>query len=286
MHNLASEVDFHLHSTASDGELTPVELIEEARLAGVKTLAITDHDSVAAIAEAAKLCVECGIELVSGVEISSRWGTQDVHIVGLGFDAAHMTIQQHLAEQMQRRQIRAEAIGQRLEKLGVSGIYQKAAESAPQGIPARPHFAQALVDAGVCKDRKQAFQRFLAVAKPAFVKTDWPELMEAIGWITQAGGVAVLAHPGRYKLTRSKLERLVAAFREAGGQALEVSVATHSPDMVQYLAKLTVKFGLYASQGSDYHGPSMRWVQLGTMPVLPSCCRPVSDILSTITLDL
>ncbi|MVF12875.1 PHP domain-containing protein [Ketobacter sp. MCCC 1A13808] len=279
MQNVASEVDFHLHTTASDGELTPTELVEAAVQAGVTWLAVTDHDTVAAVPEMQALCSRNGITLVAGVEISSRWQSQDIHVVGLGVDIGQPHFKDHLAAQMQRRRLRALAMGERLEKLGIQGVFQAAAAIAPQGIPARPHFAQALVGAGVCKDRKQAFQRYLAVAKPAYVKTDWPELEQVVNWISAAGGVAVLAHPGRYKLTRTKLGRLVEAFCAAGGQCLEVAVATHSPDMVQYLAGLCVKFGLYASQGSDYHGPSMRWVQLGKMPPLPSCCRPVRDIL-------
>lgn len=279
MQNQSSAVDFHLHTTASDGELSPELLVEQAAEAGVVVLAVTDHDSIAALELAGKACERHGLTLVPGVEISSRWNNMDIHVVGLGVDSADQRFQQRLQSQMDRRQARARTIAERLDKLGYSGLYAKAAADAPQNIPARPHFAQVLVAEGICKDRKQAFQRFLAQAKPAYVKTDWPLVPEAVRWIREAGGVAVLAHPGRYKLTRSKLERLVGAFAEAGGQALEVSVSTHSPEMVQQLADLTVKFELYASQGSDYHGPSMRWVQLGRMPPLPSRCRPVSELL-------
>jgi predicted metal-dependent phosphoesterase TrpH len=275
MQNQPSEVDLHMHTTASDGELSPAQLMQAAALAGIKTLAVTDHDCIDGLAEARQTSAELGLQLIPGVELSSRWGAHDIHVVGLGVDTADPQFQAHLSAQMARRKERAIKIGERLEKLGYLQCYEKAAAIAPQGIPARPHFAQILVKQGICKERKQAFQRYLAASKPAYVKTQWPELAEVVGWIRQAGGVAVLAHAGRYKLTRSKLERLVMAFSEAGGQALEVSVATHSPEMVQQLADLTIKFELYASQGSDYHGPSMRWVQLGKMPPLPSRCRPV-----------
>lgn len=275
MQNQPSEVDLHMHTTASDGELSPAQLMQAAALAGIKTLAVTDHDCIDGLAEARQTSAELGLQLIPGVELSSRWGAHDIHVVGLGVDTADPQFQAHLSAQMARRKERAIKIGERLEKLGYLQCYEKAAAIAPQGIPARPHFAQILVEQGICKERKQAFQRYLAASKPAYVKTQWPELAEVVGWIRQAGGVAVLAHAGRYKLTRSKLERLVMAFSEAGGQALEVSVATHSPEMVQQLADLTIKFELYASQGSDYHGPSMRWVQLGKMPPLPSRCRPV-----------
>lgn len=273
------QVDWHTHSTQSDGELSPSQLMQAAQQAGLQGLALTDHDSVSGLQEAAEMAESLNMALVAGVEISSCWINQDIHIVGLGVNHSDTAFQANLASQMARREERAKAIGQRLAKLGYSGIYEKAAESAPQRIPARPHFAQTLVDEGICKDKKQAFHKYLAVSKPAYVKTDWPSIEESAEWIVKAGGVPVLAHPGRYKLTRAKLERLIAAFAEAGGRAIEVSVATHSPEVVQQLADFSVKFNLYASQGSDYHGPSMPWVQLGRMPPLPSRCRPVAELL-------
>lgn len=280
MQNLPSTVDLHTHSTASDGELSPSQLVLQAAEAGISVLAMTDHDSIAGLAEAQQACSQTEVCLIEGVEISSRWSSMDIHVVGLGVDVADERFLVRLQSQMQRRLERAQLVAQRLEKLGFPGVFEKAAESAPQNIPARPHFADALVQAGACKDRKQAFQRYLAQAKPAYVKTDWPELVDAVRWIREAGGVAVLAHPGRYKLTRTKLDRLVKTFSEAGGQALEVSVATYGPDMVKQIADLAQKYGLYASQGSDYHGPSMRWVQLGRMPPLPGQCRPVLELLA------
>lgn len=279
MQNLPSTVDLHTHTTASDGELTPCQLVESAAAAGISVLAVTDHDCTAGLAEARAACAEAGLEIIPGVEISSSWSNMDIHVVGLGMNVDDTRFQARLQQQMERRLARAHLVAQRLEKLGYPGMFEAAVQAAPQGIPARPHFADALVRAGACGDRKQAFQRYLAQSKPAYVKTEWPELVEAVRWIREAGGVAVVAHPGRYKLTRSKLERLVKTFAEAGGQALEVSVATHGLDMVKQLADLAEKYGLYASQGSDYHGPSMRWVQLGRMPALPGQCRPVLDLL-------
>ena len=280
MQNLPSTVDLHTHTTASDGELSPVQLVAQAAVAGVSVLAVTDHDSIAALGETRQACIEQGIELIAGVEISSRWNNMDIHVVGLGIDEQDSRFIGRLQRQMDRRRERAQLMAQRLAKLGYPGLLEKAAESAPQRIPARPHFADALVKVGACKDRKQAFQRYLAQAKPGYVKTDWPDLIDAVRWIREAGGVAVLAHPGRYKLTRTKLDRLVKTFADAGGQALEVSVATYGPEMVKQIADLAEKYGLYASQGSDYHGPSMRWVQLGRMPALPGRCRPVLELLA------
>lgn len=279
MQNQPSNIDLHVHTTASDGELTPVQLVAKAADSGVSVLAVTDHDSVSALSDAGHACAELGVSLISGVEVSSRWNNMDIHVVGLGLNAGDQRFLDRLQSQMNRRSERAQVMGQKLAKLGYPGLMEQAAMKAPQGIPARPHFAEALVEAGACKDRKQAFQRYLAQSKPAYVKTDWPEISEAVRWIREAGGIAVLAHPGRYKLTRTKLERLIKAFAESGGQALEVSVSTHGPEMVRQLADLALKYDLYASQGSDYHGPSMRWVQLGKMPALPSTCRPVLDLL-------
>lgn len=279
-HTPNASVDFHLHSTASDGELTPARVVALAAAAGVRQLALTDHDTMAGLAEARLASEAAGLELVDGVEISSLWASQDIHVVGLGVRSRDARLLERLASQAERRRQRAAAIGARLQKLGLEDPLQQAAELAPRGLPARPHFAQVLVAQGRCRDRKQAFQQYLAQGKPAYVRTAWPELETAVRWIREAGGVAVLAHPGRYRLTRQKLRRLVQGFSAAGGQALEVSVSTHSPDMVKQLADLTVEFALYASQGSDYHGPSMRWVQVGRMPRLPSVCRPVTDLLA------
>ncbi|TNC89196.1 MAG: phosphatase [Alcanivorax sp.] len=279
MQNQPSSIDLHVHTTASDGELDPARLVALAADSGVSTLAITDHDSMAGLAEAGRVSAERGLSLIAGVEVSSRWSNMDIHIVGLGVNTEDERFQGRLQSQMDRRWERARIMAQRLARLGYPGMLERAAEGAPQGIPARPHFAEALVQAGACKDRKQAFQRYLAQSKPAYVKTEWPEISEAVRWIREARGVAVLAHPGRYKLTRTKLERLICMFAESGGQALEVCVATHGPEMVRQLADLAVKYNLYASQGSDYHGPSMRWVQLGKMPPLPSTCRSVLELL-------
>lgn len=277
--NLPSWIDLHLHSTASDGELAPVDLVAAVAAAGVKVMALTDHDSVAGLDSAREACAQHGLQLVNGVEISCRHDALDVHIVGLGVDPADPVLTEKLAEQMTRRAARAQVISARLQKEGIPDLLASASAGAPQGIPARPHFARALVACGICKDEKDAFSKYLALGKPAYVKMDWPGVAEAIDWITAAGGVAVLAHPHRYKLTRTKLDLLLRHFREAGGGALEVAVANQEASSVQQLADFCGKYGLCASKGSDYHGPSMRWVQPGKMPALPSRCTPVWSLL-------
>ncbi len=277
--NLPSWIDLHLHSTASDGELAPADLVAAVAAAGVKVMALTDHDSVAGLDEARAACVQHGLQLVNGVEISCRHDTLDVHIVGLGIDPASPQLQGHLAAQMARRAARAQVISTRLQKEGFPDLLERASAGAPQGIPARPHFARALVAAGHCRDEKDAFAKYLSTGKPAYVKMDWPSLADAIGWINSAGGVAVLAHPHRYKLTRTKLDLLLRGFREAGGRAVEVAVANQEATSVQQLADFSCRYGMVASKGSDYHGPSMRWVQPGKMPALPSRCTPVWSLL-------
>lgn len=278
-HNLPSWIDLHMHSTASDGELMAADLMRAVAAAGVKVAALTDHDSVAALAQARTVATEQGVQLIDGVEISCRWDAHDIHVVGLGIDPEDAGLQQHLAAQMERRRQRAEQMAQRLARLGFPGLLVIAGEGAAQGIPARPHFARALVAVGACRQEKDAFAKYLAQGKPAYVKTEWPGVDEAVGWIKAAGGVAVLAHPHRYKMTRSRLERLIRLFAEAGGQALEVVSANQDPASVRQLAAFCEQFQLHASQGSDYHGPSMRWVQVGRMPALPSGCRPIWSLL-------
>lgn len=268
-----------MHSTASDGELAPAALMAAVARAGVKVAALTDHDSVAALAEARAVAAELGVQLVNGVEISCRWDAHDIHVVGLAVDPESSALQAQLAAQMERRRQRAEQMAQRLAKLGFPDLLAAASDGAPQGIPARPHFARALVAAGVCRQEKDAFSRYLAQGKPAYVKTDWPGVDEAVAWIKAAGGVAVLAHPHRYKMTRTRLDRLIRQFAEAGGQALEVVSSNQDAASVRQLAGFCTQYQLHASQGSDYHGPSMRWVQVGRMPALPAGCQPVWPLL-------
>lgn len=277
--NRPSWIDLHLHSTASDGELAPAALMDKVAQAEVKVAALTDHDSVAGLAEARAAAASLELRLLDGVEISCRQDAYDIHVVGLGIDPAHPDLQARLAGQMERRRVRAGQIAQRLVKLGLPDLLESASTGAPQGIPARPHFARALVTAGVCKQEKDAFSRYLAQGKPAYVKTPWPDVDEAVGWIRAAGGVAVLAHPHRYKMTRSRLDRLIRWFAEAGGQALEVASANQDISSVHQLAEFACRYQLAASLGSDYHGPSLGWVRPGRMPALPFRCQPVWSLL-------
>ncbi len=270
--------DLHSHTTASDGELTPTELVNAAKEAGISVLAVTDHDTTDGVAEAKQQGLQVGLEVLAGVEISSRWANQDIHIVGLNVDPGAGVLMKLLEQQQAFRVDRSVKMGEKLAKLGYPGIYEAAIANANGHVPGRPHFAKAMIEAGHCKNMEKAFSKYLGNGKKAFVKTDWATVAETVETINGAGGVAVIAHPGKYKLTRMKLSRLVAAFSEAGGQAIEVCTGTQNAGESQTAASLAKEFSLYSSTGSDYHGPSGGWAQLGRFPSLPSDSRPIWEL--------
>lgn len=270
-------VDLHCHSHCSDGALSPADLVRRAAAAGVDVLALTDHDSVKGVEEAAATARELGLRILPGLELSTSWKGISIHIVGLGVDIHHPGLVAGLARQADARGERARAIGARLAKHRMEGAYEGAlalAGNEPNRV-SRTHFSQWLLAEGKVGNLQGAFDKWLGNGKPADVPMPWVDLPEAIRLIKEAGGTAVLAHPGRYPLTRTKLRSLITVFAEAGGEAMEVATATEKPDMVRYLGQLSVQFGLEASQGSDFHGPHMPWIQLGRFPALPAECRPV-----------
>ncbi len=273
--------DFHTHSTASDGTLTPAELVRRAGEAGVERLALTDHDTVAGLAEAAGAAAGAGVELIPGVEISVSWQGHTVHLVGLNVDPADPTLLRGLARLLEYRGWRAVEIGRRLEKAGIPGGYEGARALAAGELVGRTHFARFLVQEGHARDVREVFKRFLVRGKPGHVPGRWADLQEAVGWIHGAGGVAVVAHPARYRMTGAKLRRLLGEFREAGGEALEVVSGSHSKEDCRLMARHAREFGLAASMGSDYHGPENPWLQLGRLPALPAGCRPVWTLFET-----
>lgn len=270
-------VDLHTHSLCSDGALSPADLVARAHAAGVQVLALTDHDSVAGVPEAAQAASELGMQLLPGLELSTLWKGFSIHIVGLGVDINHPGLVSGLARQADARGERARAIADRLEKARRPGAYEAAlalAGNVPNRI-SRTHFAQWLVQTGAVTSMQGAFDKYLGNGKPADVPMPWVDLPTAVSLIRESGGTAVLAHPGRYPLTRTKLRTLIGLFVDAGGEAMEVATATEKPDMIRYLGQLSIQFGLEASQGSDFHGPHIPWIQLGRFPALPVECRPV-----------
>lgn len=267
--------DLHSHSTASDGALTPTALVERACAQGVDVLALTDHDVVDGLEEAATAARQCRLQLVAGVELSVNWGAHVVHIVGLGIDPANPQLSRGLAGLRQQRQQRAERIGQRLQRLGIDGAGDGARELAGGDIVTRSHFAQYLVNIGVVSDFQTAFRRYLRRGRPAYVSCDWASLDQAIEWIHGAGGQAVIAHPARYGMSNAKLRALVNDFCSAGGAALEVVSSSHNPAETAKMAELARRCGLLASAGSDFHTPEHGWAELGRIAALPSGCTPI-----------
>jgi predicted metal-dependent phosphoesterase TrpH len=267
--------DLHSHSTASDGTLQPAALVRAAHQAGVRVLALTDHDTTAGVADAIEAAAGLDMELLAGVEISVTWSAQTVHIVGLNLDPENEILQDGLQSMRDFRNWRAEEIGRRLEKSGIADAYQGALAYSNGILVSRTHFARMLVERGLVEDERKVFKRYLVKGKPGYVAGEWASLEAALGWIHAAGGEAVVAHPARYKMTRTKLRRLFAEFRELGGEAVEVISGSHSRDDVVAMAKHTADFGLLASAGSDFHTPENPWVALGRLPMLPSDCRPI-----------
>lgn len=267
--------DMHTHSLRSDGTLTPSELVERAHAAGVRVLALTDHDVTDGIAEAQSAADRLGIKLIAGVEISVTWQNQTLHIVGLNICPDQPELQQGLSGLREFRQWRAEEIGRRLQKKRIEGAYEGAARLAKGTIISRMHFARFLVDEGYVRGPQQAFRQFLSRGKPGHVPGRWATLAEAVQWIVSAGGEAVVAHPARYKLSAGKLRQLLGEFRECGGTAIEVISGSHTPDANRHFAGIATEHGFLASAGSDYHGPEKTWMDLGRLPALPDGCIPV-----------
>jgi 3',5'-nucleoside bisphosphate phosphatase len=267
--------DLHTHTFYSDGALAPAELVARAAANGVQVLALTDHDVTDGIPEAQAAAAQAGITLIPGVEISVTWGTQTIHVVGLQIDIAHPELQAGLARLREFRAWRAEEIGRRLAKAGIPGAFEAARALAQRGLVSRTHFAQFLVAAGYAADIRSVFKKFLVHGKPGYVPGQWAGLEEAINWIRAAGGQAVLAHPARYKITATRLKKLLGEFRDAGGAAIEVVSGSHSRDDMFRFAQFAHHFGLLASSGSDFHGPQNYYMDLGPLPSLPDGCTPV-----------
>jgi predicted metal-dependent phosphoesterase TrpH len=269
-------VDLHCHSRLSDGVLAPAELVARAHANGVDVLALTDHDELGGLPEARAQAAELGMKFVNGVEISVTWGGATIHVVGLNIDPENTVLKEGLASIRNGRLARAEIMAGELTAAGIPGSLEGAKRYAKNSaIIGRTHFARFLVEAGRAADVKEVFQRFLIKGKPGYVPHQWAELRDAISWIHVAGGVAVVAHPGRYKLSPVKMQQFLTEFRDLGGDGIEVVTGSHSPEQYEQYAILAREFGLLASRGSDFHGPGESRVELGKLPGLPSYLKPV-----------
>ncbi|MCI0667344.1 MAG: PHP domain-containing protein [Methylococcaceae bacterium] len=272
---MTSRVDFHTHSKASDGLLSPSELVERAHGKGVRYLALTDHDTTAGIAEAQAAALKTGLHLIPGVELSVTWENQCLHIVGLDIDPLQTTLAGGLESLRDLRNSRAIEMGRRLEKKGISGALQGARRLAGEGMITRTHFAQYLVDQNHCPTIQKAFDHYLSRGKAGYVQTPWVDLENGIGWINAAGGTAVLAHPQRYKMTATRMRKLLAAYRDAGGQAIEVVCGNSNRDDIRNSAGFAREFGLLGSVGSDFHSPDTPWTEIGRLRPFPEHVEPV-----------
>ena len=273
--------DLHCHSVVSDGTLTPEALAERAKSNGVELWALTDHDEIGGQQRAAAAARAQGLYYLTGTEISVTFAGETVHIVGLGFDADDADMQQGLRNTRGGREQRAMEMSDGLAKVGIKGAYEGALKFVgnPELI-SRTHFARFLVESGVCRETADVFRKYLTEGKPGYVPHRWANLRDAVGWITKARGVAVIAHPGRYKLTPNEEYALFTEFKAHGGQGVEVVTGSHTPQEYVKYAETAREFGLAASRGSDFHSPDESHTDLGTLPFLPGELTPVWDLLT------
>ena len=273
--------DLHCHSVVSDGTLTPEVLAARAKANGVELWALTDHDEISGQARAMAAAKAQGMHYLTGTEISVTFAGQTVHIIGLGFDHEDVGLQQGLLKTRGGRSERAQEMSQGLAQVGIKGCYEGALKYVgnPELI-SRTHFARYLVESGVCADTHEVFRNYLTDGKPGFVPHRWASLKEAVQWITEAQGIAVIAHPGRYNFTPNEEYAFFTEFKNHGGQGVEVVTGSHTTaEYVEY-ADMAKEFDLLASRGSDFHSPKESRIDLGTLPWLPGQLTPVWEALA------
>ncbi|MEQ1533587.1 MAG: PHP domain-containing protein [Sideroxydans sp.] len=273
--------DLHCHSTTSDGTLTPTEIVTRAAERGVTMLALTDHDDTDGLDEARAVALQHGMRFINGVEISVSWRKHTLHIVGLNIDPNHPALVAGLQSVRAGRGLRAQKMSDELAKIGISGVMQGAYKfTTNPNMIGRTHFARYLVEAGHCKDVKSVFKRYLASGKPGYVPHEWAQLGDAIAWIKASGGIAVVAHPGRYMIGKNSMGKktmheMLSEFVALGGGAVEVVTGSHTPPQYAEFARYAAEFNLLCSCGSDFHGPGESYRDLGRLPDLPLGSRPV-----------
>lgn len=273
--------DLHCHSVVSDGTLTPEQLAQRAHANGVELWALTDHDEVGGQHRALAAARAQGMKYLTGTEISVTFAGHTVHIVGLGFDPDHPALVQGLHATRGGREARAQEMADQLAQVGIAGAFEGALKYVgnPELI-SRTHFARYLVEIGACRDTPEVFRKYLTEGKPGFVPHRWASLQNAVQWIVQAGGMAIIAHPGRYGFTANEEYALFTEFKNHGGQGVEVITGSHSAQEYVEYAGMAKEFGLAASRGSDFHSPDESHTDLGTLPWLPGELTPVWELLS------
>ena len=273
--------DLHCHSVVSDGTLTPEALAERAKTNGVELWALTDHDEIGGQQRAADAARAQGMHYLTGVEISVTFIGQTVHIVGLGFDANNSALNAGLIQTRGGRGQRAKDMAAGLAKVGIKDAYEGALKFAGNhDLISRTHFARFLVESGVCKETNEVFRKYLTEGKPGYVEHRWATLKDAVTWITEAGGLAVIAHPARYKFSANQEFALFTEFKGHGGQGVEVVTGSHTPAEYLSYADTAREYGLAASRGSDFHSPAESHTELGTLPYLPGQLTPVWELLA------
>jgi hypothetical protein len=268
--------ELHCHSTVSDGTLSPTALAQRAHANGVDMLALTDHDELGGLAEARAEAERLGMRFVNGVEISVSYCDQTVHIVGLGIDPSSSVLREGLDNVRGGRGGRAKRIGNELSKIGIHGAFEGAAKYAdnPELI-SRAHFARYLVEIGIARDTSAVFDHYLVRGKPGFVDHEWATLADAVNWIHAANGIAVIAHPGRYRISGAEMTALFEEFTELKGEGVEVVTSAHTPQMRNQFATMARRYKLLASRASDFHGPGESHVDIGKAEALPPDLTPV-----------
>lgn len=269
-------VDLHCHSNVSDGALAPAALAARAKAGGVDVWALTDHDEIDGIAQAREAALALGMHYVTGVEISVTWAGRTVHIVGLHFDETNPDLIRGLAETRSGRERRAHDMAAQLAAVGIPKAFEGALKYVGNpDLISRTHFARYLIEIGICKDVTEVFSKYLIEGKPGYVPHRWASLKDAVGWIRGAGGIAVVAHPGRYDFSDMELDLFFDEFKRFGGEGVEVVTGSHTVDEYSRFATLAKNYGLLASRGSDFHAPGESQTDLGALPPLPQTVTPV-----------
>ncbi|HEV7616521.1 MAG TPA: 3',5'-nucleoside bisphosphate phosphatase [Burkholderiaceae bacterium] len=269
-------IDLHCHSNISDGVLAPAAVAARAKANGVDVWALTDHDELDGISEARAAAAEAGLDYVPGVEISVTWAGQTVHIVGLHIDETDETLKQGLAATRSGRERRAREMAEQLAAAGIPDTFEGALKFVGNpDLISRTHFARYIVELGICTDVGDVFQQYLIDGKPGYVPHRWATLQQAVTWIRGAGGIPVIAHPGRYQFNDVTFGAFFDEFKQLGGTAIEVVTGSHTVEQYAQYAKVANHYGLLASRGSDFHGPLESRVDLGALPALPESVVPV-----------
>ncbi|TFW18710.1 3',5'-nucleoside bisphosphate phosphatase [Duganella callida] len=270
------KVDLHCHSNVSDGVLAPAAVAEYAGKAGVDVWALTDHDEVSGVAAARAAAQAQGMRFVSGVEISITWANETVHIVGLQLDETNPALVEGLACTRSGRDSRGHEIARQLEAAGIPDAYEGALKYVGNpDLMSRTHFARYLVEIGVCANTSEVFKKYLCEGKPGYVPHCWATLEQSVNWIRGAGGIAVIAHPGRYRFSQLAQGELFDEFKQLGGAAIEVVTGSHTPDQYPVYAQLANAYGFLASRGTDFHAPGESRVDFAALPPLPANVKPV-----------